>query len=733
MSKRFPILLGFVLVAISVWLQITSVDYVKHLLIRLENLAYDIQLRTKVFTHKEPPQTNIAIVDIDDKSLAAEGRWPWPRSRIADLITQLQKQGAVVIGIDMIFPEREDNIATLVMKELDKQNLSSPEIKPLLKKIEPFFDNDFIFANSLSKSDIVMGISFLPDKTVINELPPPILKLTTPEEQALGFVKSQGVISNLPIIQTAAKNGGFINVYADNDGIIRRVPLLINYNNNLYPSLALEAVRLYLLSNVKVVTANYGSTQQVEGVEIGDNIIPTDASGQAIIPFRGKSFTFPYLPAIDVLNKKIPDSAIQGKIIFIGTSATGLGDLPATAIQSAYPGVEIHATVADGILSHNFSLKPAWSLGAEVFLTVFLGISFSIIFAFLGPRTLTLLIILLPTGLVFANNWLWEHTGLIISIFVPMILFVILGLVNFSYGYLFETRRRERLKNIFGQYVPAKHIDEMLHSTSDYGMLGEEREMTVLFADIRHFTTISEHLPASQLKELLNEFFTPMTEIIFKYSGTIDKYVGDLIMAFWGAPLKDKKHAQHAIAAALEMQQAVKRLYPILKAHGWPKIHIGIGLNSGLMSVGDMGSKFRRNYTVLGDAVNLASRIESLTKFYGARLIVTENTSQGQKHFIFRQLDRVRVKGKQSGIAIYEVMGKRGEISPELTNEIEINHRALQHYFHREWDNALELFSQLKSLRPKSKLYSIYLKRIIAFKKNPPPEQWDGVYTHLMK
>ncbi len=732
MNKRIPIIIGFIILIIAIWAQITPAVTVRHFIERLEHLAYDVQLRTRLLVKQPPLQTSVAIIDIDDKSLSKEGRWPWPRSKLAELISKAAEEGAVVIAMDMIFPEKENNIVDIVSQELSKQKLMTPAITPILSKIQPIFDNDSIFADSLKKIDVVIGITFSSKPIKEGALLPPLLALTA-EQKNLDLIQEQGYISNIATLQSTTKSNGFINVFPDDDGIIRRVPLLIRYQDTVYPSLALEAVRLFLLSDVRLITAPYGDTIKLETVQVGSHKIPVDAQAQVVVPFRGESFTFPFYSATDLLHKRIPADALSGKIVFIGTSATGLGDLPSTAIQSTFPGVEVQATIADGILTDNFSYKPAWSTGAEVFTTVALGILLIFVFPFLGPRLLSILILGIPIILIFSNNFLWEKTGLLISIFIPMTLTIFLGILNIAYGYLFETRRRERLKEIFGQYVPEKHIDEMLQTSGDYGMHGEEREMTVLFADIRHFTTISEHLPASQLKELLNQFFTPMTEIIFKYRGTIDKYVGDLIMAFWGAPLKDKKHAQHSIAAALDMQQMVKKLHPLLAQHGWPKIDIGIGLNSGMMSVGDMGSKFRRNYTVLGDAVNLASRAEGLTKFYGVSIIVTENTFKQQKLFVFRQLDKVRVKGKQTGIGIYEVICRKNEATPEILEEIAQSQTALELYFLREWDMAIALFSQLKTKSPDTKLYSIYLQRIADLQQTPPPADWDGIYSHTSK
>ncbi len=734
MGKRLPILIGFVFVVFSIWLQVTSVDFVRNLILRLNNMSYDMQMRTKVFTHHETPTSPIAVINIDDKSLQEEGHWPWPRNKLAELINRLHDEGVVVIAMDIMFSETETNITNTLLQELDKRKLITPEVNKVLLALQPELDNDKKFANSLSDKDVVLGVTFLPKPEESGMLPAPTFTLTTPAEQQLGFIKARGYASPIPVLQEAAKNGGFINVFPDPDGIIRRVPILMNYKNNLYSSLAFQAVQLFLLASPKLDKSQYQDSLQVEGVQLGDHYIPTDSLGQALIPFRGGSYTFPFYSAADVLHKRIPNNSLVGKIVFLGTAAAGLGDIQATPIQGAFPGVEIQATMADGILTNNFSYKPAWTGGAEVSLTALLGVFFAFLFPFLGPRALSLFIILVPVTLVMLNNWLWIKTGLIIFILVPILLVIILAILNMVYGYLFETLRRKRLKGMFGQYVPEKHIDAMLkQSASGFALHGENREMTVLFADIRNFTTISEPMSAAELKNMLSDFLTPMTEIIFKHQGTIDKYIGDLIMAFWGAPMHDKDHAEHAIAAALEMQVGVDRLKVIFAERKLPEINIGIGLNTGVMSVGDMGSIYRKNYTVLGDAVNLGSRVESLTKYYGVKIMVAENTQNNQPKFLFRMLDKVRVKGKKTGIAIYEPIGHKNELSKEIFAEVEESDKALNYYFNQQWDEAEKAFKELKQAHPDVKLYSLYLSRIQEFRVAPPPENWGGVYEHATK
>jgi len=734
MNKRFPIVFGLLLLALALWLRVTTIESVQYWVSRLDSLTHDIQLRAQLLARGVPPlKTSVVIVDVDNKSIDLEGRWPWSHVKMAQLVNTIQAEGAVVIAFDMTFTQSEQNIADTVFNEIALQNLVTPPIENVFKQIAPFFDYDSQFLTSLTRGDSVLGLAFLLEPQTQGVLPPPDLVLKTQGEKNLDFYSMSGFMGINPKFNITTIHAGFINIFTDEDGIIRRVPLLLSYNNNLYPSLALEAVKVYLLKNIQLVTRSYGDDIRLEGINIGKETIPTDDKCQVIIPFRGPGHTFPYYSAVDVLHHKLPPDAFIGKIVFIGTTAIGINDLKPTAIQSAFPGIEINATVADGLLKNNFPYKPAWGLGAEALLILILGLILAIVFPYMGPRILTLLIFLIPALLVAGDNWLLRNMGLIISVLIPIVLSVSLAMMNIMYGFLFESRRREQIKQIFGQYVPEKHIDEMLKSKTSYGLRGEDREMTVLFSDIRNFTTLSEGMPASQIKEMLSVFFTPMTEIIFKHMGTIDKYVGDLIMAFWGAPLKDKKHAEHALNAALDMQKEVIKLGPMLAERKWPEINIGIGINTGMMSVGDMGSKFRRNYTVLGDAVNLASRVESLTKYYGVKIIATGSTCENQKKFVFRLLDRVRVKGKQESVELYQVICKRSELTEAIRKEVELSEAALNLYFQQKWDQAQAAFDSLSKDYPDVKLYPFYLKRIAEFVQDPPPTDWDGVYTHLSK
>ncbi len=735
MTKRPPIIVGLLFMLTALWLIFTPNKPIRHFLARLENIGYDLQLRAHTITAKPlPPESPVVIVDIDDKSIHAEGRWPWSRATLAKLIQKMKDQGAVVIAFDIFFPEPQENIADEVAKVLNEHNLLNNPVKSMLYNNAALFDDDDKFITSMKDVQVVLSYTFLPRPETHNLLPLPLLQIGSGESKRLDLTKAEGYISNIPIIQKAASASGFINIFPDDDGIVRRVPLLMEYKDGIYPSLALQAVLSFLgTSKVELVAPGYLNEQRLEGVRLGNYIIPTDESGNVYIPFIGRSYSFPYFSAVDILQDRIPKDSLLGKIVFVGTSATGLGDLQPASVQNPFPGVEIQASVSNGILLKQFSYKPAWTLGADAILTFILGILAAMIFPYLGPRILALILLFFPILILYVNGYIWRQTGLILSFLTPMIMVLLIAIFNLLYGYVFETRRREQLKKMFGQYVPEKHINEMLRSKDTFSLHGESKDMTVMFADIRNFTTIAEGMAATDIVDMLNTYFTPMTEIIHQSFGTVDKYIGDLIMAFWGAPLNDNSHATHAIQAALNMQAKLAQLRGMPSNNQWPEIIMGIGINSGKMNVGDMGSQFRRNYTVLGDAVNLASRIESLTKFYNVHILITENTQKDQPGFVFRKIDRVQVKGRAEGIDLYEVICRQDALTSEQAEELHEYHTALNYYQNRQFKEAHVLFENLTKRSPHIKIYGIYLTRTQEFIETPPPDSWDGIFTHAHK
>jgi adenylate cyclase len=355
------------------------------------------------------------------------------------------------------------------------------------------------------------------------------------------------------------------------------------------------------------------------------------------------------------------------------------------------------------------------------------------VLVWLSPVMATLSSVVIA-GIVTAGSvFAWQYYNLILPLASPLLLVAMLFVLHMTYGFFIESRGKRQLAQTFGQYIPPELVDEMVDTSAEFSLDGESREMTVLFSDVRGFTSISEGLDPKQLTALMNALLTPLTRVIDKNRGTIDKYMGDAIMAFWGAPLTDPQHARHALYAAFDMMKALKDLQAEFAEKGWPPVNIGIGLNTGVMNVGNMGSEFRVAYTVLGDAVNLGSRLEGLTKAYGVDIIVSETTRKAVEEFVFKELDLVRVKGKNEPVAIFEPIGHKNDVSKDIISEITRYKQALRAYRKQEWDQAELEFFNLSQSYPKSLLYKEYLNRIANCRKTPPGPEWDGVYTHTSK
>ncbi len=728
--RLYPVAAGLTLVVLSLTAQLAPDTFVAQLLHRLESVAYDLRL-SATLPEQVTPDARIVIVDVDEKSLKNEGRWPWSRAKLAELVERLFENKVAVAAFDVLFTEPERNPAQQVLGQIG----TAADAHPLLQGAVRQMDYDGQFAASLQGRDVVLGYVFNNSTDRVGELPPP-LQVTHDAALRDAAIKSMpGYSANLARLQQAAGHAGFFTIEPDSDGILRRAALILRHGDRVYPSLALEAVRVfYGADTVTVNTASLtGSRRAVESVNLGDYAIPTDLEGRVIIPYRGMHPAFTYVSASDVLRGAVAKEKLENTIVFVGTTAAGLQDQHATPMQPVYPGVEVHATIAAAILDQRFPARPSWAEGADVMVLLTLGLALAWWLPLLSARRAVGLSAFAGVALLSANLWAWQAEGWVLALATPLILVLTLTLLNMAYGFLIEARGRAELKGMFGQYVPPELVEEMNRNPQSLGFEGDSREMSILFSDIRSFTTISERLSANELKKLLNRFFTPMTRIVFNRRGTIDKYVGDMMMAFWGAPLRDDEHARHALEAAFDMLAALEEAQAGFRASGLPEIDIGIGINSGVVNVGDMGSEFRRAYTVIGDAVNLASRIESLTKFYGVRLIVGENTRHGQDDFIFRRLDRVRVKGKKEAVTIYEPLCRRHEASAQVLEETAWHEQALDHYLARRWDEAEALFVQLAARRPDAIIYSLYLARIRELRLLAPEAEWDGVYSQKDK
>ncbi|MFG1497555.1 adenylate/guanylate cyclase domain-containing protein [Saccharospirillum sp. HFRX-1] len=676
---------------------------------------------------------HIVIVDIDEASLKAEGRWPWPRDKLATLTRQLTEAGAVVIGFDILMSEPQANPT----RQLQRQALiaGNTELAESLTPFIPLTEYDQILANSFADIDVVLPFLLQDDAQLrIGELPAPVYQLTPEQTQRLLIVEAQGYAGAVDVLQNAAVTAGSIVPTIDGDGTLRSAPLVTRFEDGLYPSLALAmGLTYYFLDGIDLDIVPFNSHLDViDRLHFADKSLRVDA-GRVLVPYLGPQGQFPYVSATDVIHGKANPDVFSNALVLIGTSSVGLSDLRTTPVGTQFPGVEVHANLLNGLLVGNFPFTPDYGDTMTAILLIILGVIFSLISSRLGPLALASATALLLIMLIAVNFSLWIYQQMALPLASSVLLTLALGTLHLLEGFLSERRHKQHVTNVFGQYVPKAHIERMLSNPEAYGFEGDNREMTVLFSDVRSFTTISESLSATQLKDLLNRYFTPITAVIFNHQGTIDKYVGDMVMAFWGAPLEDPEHPRHALEAAVAMIATTEALNPELQALGYPEIQVGIGLNTGPMNVGDMGSTYRRAYTVLGDAVNLGSRLESLTKFYGVKILIGPQTRAAIDDWAFRPIDRIRVKGKTEPVAVFEPWGKLSDLTADQRAELDALDDAYQLYLQQNWEAAHAAFEQLKAQSEQAKLYEVYLERIAILEQETLPENWDGSFTHTSK
>ena len=511
-------------------------------------------------------------------------------------------------------------------------------------------------------------------------------------------------------------------------------PLLPQYDGRIYESLGLATARLARGSQpLRLAFAQErGGTRRLEYIAVGSTRVPVDRRGLVLTPYRGHVFSFPYIPAHKVLAGSAARKLLAGKIVLVGTSAAGLNDIRPTPVDAQYVGVETHANLVEGILEDTVLAVPSWARWFDLVQLLVLAA----LFAFWLPRlsqTVTFVVVILLAGaIVGVNLAAWRRSGVVLPLATPLLYLATAAVLLVNFRFFIERQRKRHLSRVFGQYVPPEIVSELDRSEADVSLEGESRDMSVLFSDVRGFTTLSEGLSPRDLTRLMNEMLTPLTRVIHTQRGTIDKYMGDAIMAFWGAPLEDVQHAEHAVHAALGMVQAAAQIRAEFATRGWPPVHIGVGVSSGAMNVGNMGSEFRMAYTVLGDAVNLGSRLESLTKQYGVDIIVSAATCAAVNSVTFRELDLVRVKGKNEPVAIFEPLGLVGAVDAATMRRVEQFTAALREYRRGNFVVAANLWREMLAERAES-LIEIYLDRCRGFQQTPPPDSWDGVYVHHTK
>lgn len=697
---------------------------------------------------------DVIIVDIDEKSLAhpSLGQWPWSRVVLADLVRKLDELGASVIAFDMVFPEEDRTSPSRLINLLDRSDMSAEDIRARLLELP---DNDQVFGEAITEAgNVVLGFSFAEKDTRKAPRSMAVVKGRNVAEYVLNL---KGVTTNLRKVSSGAAGNGSFFTSADADGIIRRVPMLVTYSRHggtikgVYPSLSLEAFRVSKNSKeyyVDTIDASYArlhaAKKGIEGVKISKNArrIPTTPNGDFLVYFAEPDPKKWYVSALDVLDGSADPDRVKDKIAIIGTSAVGLKDIRSTPLSPFRPGAEIHLNIIDQILQQKFLYRSIEAEGIEAVSILMVGTLIILLTPFAGVLVLSLAVTSVIAALFYGGWYAFAEHGFLIDVTYPAICIFALFVISTILSYIRMESDRKQVRDAFGHYISPEFMKELTRDPDRLKLGGETRELTVMFTDIRNFTSISEGLTPEELTQLMNDFLTPMSDLVMQNRGTIDKYMGDAMMAFWNAPLDDSDHARHACQTMLKMNGALKPINRMLaekaKEEGAKPLVLsaGIGLNTGPASVGNMGSKQRFAYSALGDTVNLASRLEGQTKTYGVTNLIGEETYKYVSDLAALEIDLIRVKGKVKPVRVYTLLGDEKWSRNKAYQDWAARHaRMIETYRAGDFAQALDALEKCRTLARGNlrAFYDLYEKRLGEFHANPPGADWDGVYVATSK
>ena len=716
---------GFLLLAAFIALRIWDPPQLENLRLR----GFDLYQTLKPREAKLKP---VVIVDIDEASLQALGQWPWPRTLLAELIDKIQAGGSAAIGFDVIMSEPDRMSPALLANSLPQIDAQTRE------KMKEFPSNDDVLAQSIAKSKVILGQSAIVTATPDASDMPRTGIATIGTDPSPFLITFDGMLRNMPVLEMAAAGRGVLTLRSERDGVVRRVPLVMKAGDQIVPAMSLEMLRVVTGSGAILIRTD---PVGIRSVAVPGLELPTDENGQMWVNYTRHDASR-YVSAKDVLEGKVPADRFTGRLVLIGTSAVGLLDIKATPVETAMPGVEIHAQVLENALTQSVLSRPNYAVGVEIIITALVGIILVAVSPWIGAMTLISLGLAIA-ALIAAGSWyMYTQQGLLFDATFPLIAIFVTYMTLVFINYFREQADRRRIRSAFSRYLSPDLVEQLANSPKKLVLGGETRTMTILFSDVRGFTTISESFKDDPqgLTLLMNRLLTPLTNAIVERKGTIDKYIGDAIMAFWNAPLDDKNHESHACAAALDMLRKMAELNRERQAEaledGKPffPINIGLGINTGTCVVGNMGSDLRFDYSVLGDSVNLASRLEGRSKSYGTPIILGAKTAENVgDQFATIQIDLITVKGKTEPESVYALVGDEAVAkSHEFTTFVAFVKDMMDRYRQRDWPGAEKALQQAQSLPQTfglAEMLDLYQARIDAFRLAPPPAQWDGVFA----
>ncbi len=708
------------------------------------------------------PGPEVVIAAIDEKSIDELGRWPWPRKKLAQLVDKLVQHQVKVIGFDMVLSSADESsgknnlkkIKTTLKENIKDGLLIDKVLDPIIQKS----DNDAILATALKKSKrSVLGFFF--------HFNPEGLEHLTPEElngyfknikrtQFGGFLKVPGdvelstvdfrtayaVESNIPSLSQNARSQGYLSFDVEPDGSMRKLPMIVKFHDKVsnkdyfFPPMSVRVLERYLRGTLLFQVGELGAekvifngTQSIE--------VPVNDKGEVLVNFLGGRETFPHISIADILDEKndlVPQGNLKDKIVLIGATATALGDTKVTPFDPIYPGVEVQATIIDNILRKKLLYQPGWVFQADLIYLISLGIVLTFMYSRFKPVIGVFACLAVALGQFFLAHWIFVNKGFWISGIYPFLQNIFIFGSLAIHWYLTEEKQKQFIQDVFGKYLSEKVVDKLLKDPSKLQLGGEQKELTAFFTDLEKFTTFSEKLSAQELVNLLNDYFTEMTDILLRHEGTLDKYDGDSIKAFFGAPLYFEDHAKRSCWVAIEMQEKLIELRKQWRDEGRPELYMRIGLNTGSMVVGNMGSKNRMNYGMNGDSVNLAARLEGANKEYGTFILISESTYLQAKDFIeARELDSIRVVGRSTPVKVFELLGKKGFMDEMIRETLPHYNQGLNFYKQGNWDEAIRCFEKSLNVHPQDGPSSTLLNRCQLLKNNVllKKEDWDAVYS----
>jgi adenylate cyclase len=739
--KISPIMLAILLIVVVTSLYLIEVPFLD----LMELKTIDLRYTSRNIVNKE---SDVVLAVIDEKSIDNEGKWIWPRSKIADLVTKLSDAGAKVIAFDIGFLEPDEKSVVKTINAI-QENLTNITEKnqAYLEELKKLSDNDQLLSDAIKNatSKVVLGYFFQMEQLHAGDYDETILANQRKNIQSSRYnlvryqsgnalqvpiIEAKVANTNIPEISSATPYAGFFNMFPDTDGVVRWIPAVIDFQNEMYAPLSIMTLSAIQDTNPLVSVAEYG----IEKVQIGNISIPTDELGRIMINYRGDAETYPHISVTDILKGNVPKSDLENKVVIVGATAIGIYDMRVTPYSSVFPGVEIHANIVDSVLKKAFLYHPTWAKIFDILMICVAGLLLGFVLPRFGVFTGIATVSILFFGYIFFCQYLFAAHGWILNLVYPLLLIISVYIIITVYKYLVESRQKRFIRKAFSTYLAPTVVKQLEESPDNLVLGGEEREITAFFSDVQGFTSISEKLTPSELVELLNEFLTEMTNIILRDEGTVDKFEGDAIIAFYGAPNELENQAERACITCVAMQRRLHELRSKWKDEGRPELMMRIGLCTGLAVVGNMGSRNRMDYTMMGDTVNTAARLEGVNKIYGIYTLVCETTYKKASNRVWgREIDAIQVVGKKEPVRVFQLLGMSDDIDEHLLKMTQYYEKGLQFYRRRNWDKAMEYFNGALKIDPEDGPSKTMLKRCAEYKGDPPKEDWNGAFAMTTK